>query len=77
LIGKRGENGAVVTDGVANPRFGLLAQGRGPLVDPEIFRGEGNFFHGWGGRARRMRMQVLALKREWRRMEGIRLFFVR
>ena len=48
-----------------------------PVLDPKIFRGEGKFFHGRGGRARRMRMHVFALKREWTRMEGMRLWVVR
>jgi hypothetical protein len=30
-----------------------------------------------GGRARRMRIHVFALKREWTRMEGMRLWVVR
>jgi hypothetical protein len=55
----------------------LATQSGDPVADPKIFRGEGKFFHGRGGRARRMRIHVFALKRECTRMEGMRLWVVR
>ncbi len=64
LTGKRGKNSAVVTDGVADSLGGLTTQGQGPPVNPEILAGGGSLIHGRGGRARRMRIQVLALKKE-------------
>jgi len=75
--GERGENCAVVTDSVTYLRHRPITQRLSPTPDPEILRGEREFFHPRGGRARRRRTQVLALKREWRRIEGIRLFLVR
>jgi hypothetical protein len=62
--GERGENGAVVTDPVTDLGRRPIGQGLGPTPDPEILRGEREFFHPRGGRARRRRTQVLALKRE-------------
>jgi len=74
---KGGEDGTVVADSMPQVGGGLVREGGGPALDPEVFGGEWKFLHGRGGRERRSRMQVLALKREWRRMEGTRLFFVR
>jgi len=71
------ENCTVVTQRVADSSGGLSTQSGNPVMDPTIFRREGKFFHCMGGRARRMRMHVFALKREWTRMEGIRLWVVR
>ena len=51
----------------------MPAESGDPVTDPKIFGGEGEFFHGRGGRARRIRIQVLALKREWMRIEGMML----
>jgi hypothetical protein len=77
IFRKGRENCTVVTQRVADSCGGLSTQSGDPVVDPKIFRGEGKFFHGMGGRARRMRMHVFALKREWTRMEGMRLWVVR
>jgi hypothetical protein len=61
---ERGENGTVVTDSVADLGRRPIAQGLGPTPDPLILRREREFFHPRGGRARRSRTQVFALKRE-------------
>jgi hypothetical protein len=77
-ISRKGrENCTVMTNRVADSCGGLPTQSGDPVVDPKIFGREGKFFHGMGGRARRMRMHVFALKREWTRMEGMRLWVVR
>lgn len=77
IFRKGRENCTVMTKRVADSCGRLATQGSDPVVDPKIFRREGKFFHGMGGRARRMRMHVFALKREWTRMEGMRLWVVR
>jgi hypothetical protein len=77
IFRKGRENCTVVTQRVADSCGGLPTQSGDPVVYPKIFRGEGKFFHCMGGRARRMRMHVFALKREWTRMEGMRLWVVR
>ena len=41
IVREGGEDGAVVTEGVTNSGFGLVAQGGGPLGDAAIFGGEG------------------------------------
>ena len=41
IVREGGEDGAVVTEGVANSGFRLVAQGGGPLGDAAIFGGEG------------------------------------
>lgn len=64
VFGKGGKDGAVVSEGVTDAGGGLRAERGEPALHPKIFAGEGKFFHGRGGRARRMRRQVLALKRE-------------
>lgn len=51
----------------------MPAESGDPVTDPKIFGGEGKCFHERGGRARRMMIQVFALKKEWTRMEGMML----
>jgi hypothetical protein len=64
LRGERGENRAVVTDSVTDLSRRQILQRLGPEPDPVILRRKREFFHPRGGRARRRRTHVLALKRE-------------
>jgi hypothetical protein len=61
---KGGEDCTVVADSMPQVGGGLVRERGGPALNPEVFGREWKFFHGRGGRERRSRMQVLALKRE-------------
>ena len=64
IFRKGREDGTVVADSMPQVGGGLVREGGGPALDPEVFGGKWRFLHGRGGRERRSRMQVLALKRE-------------